>query len=77
MSGQMVFELGVFEAGFTPTTANAGAWAANWRRAAVAFYNVNSQRFTGVHPVTSNAAPFLAGAKGYIWGHDGNCTDGE
>jgi hypothetical protein len=77
MSGQMVFELGVFAAGFTPTAANAGAWAANWRRAALAFYNVDSRHFTGVHPVTSNAAPFLAGTKGYIWGHDGNCTDGE
>src|SRR6187399_285880 len=72
MSGQMVFELGVFVPGFTPTPANAGAWAANWRRAeepemppnkpkrpALAFYNVDSRRFTGVHQVTSNAVPFL------------------
>lgn len=77
MDGQMVFELGVFLPGFTPTAANAGQWSANWRRAQLALYQVELAYFTGVHPVTSNAAPFTVGAKGYIWGHDGNCTDGE
>lgn len=77
MSGQMTFELGVFASGFTPTAANAASWAANWRRAALAFYNTESRHFTGEHRVTSNEPPFQAGTKGYIWGHDGNCTDGE
>ena len=77
MDGQMTFELGVFVTGFTPTAANAAQWAANWRQAQVAFYNVELSYFTGSHPVTSNAAPFAAGTKGYIWGHDGNCTGGE
>ena len=79
MDSQMVFELGVFAAGFTPTEQNRASWAANWSRAALAFYNPNpaSPGFTGSHPVTSNAAPFAAGTKGYIWGHDGACTNGE
>lgn len=77
MDGQMTFELGVFVPGFTPTAANTGQWAANWRQAQVAFYNVELAYFTGSHAVTSNAAPFTAGAKGYIWGHDGNCINGE
>ena len=77
MDAQMTFELGVFVPGFTPSQANAGQWAANWRRAQLAFYNVELAYFTGVHSVTSNAAPFSSGAKGYIWGHDGYCTDGE
>lgn len=77
MNGQMTFELGVFTAGFTPTAANTPQWAANWRRASLAFYNVDLRYFTGSHQVTSNAPPFAAGTKGYVWGHDGNCTGAE
>lgn len=77
MDGQMVFELGVFVSGFTPTAANVSQWSANWRRAQMAFYNGELAYFTGAHPVTSNAAPFISGTKGYIWGHDGQCTNGE
>jgi len=77
MDGQMTFELGVFTGGFVPAAANVSSWAANWRRASLAFYNPRLRHFTGVHPVTSNATPFAVGTKGYIWGHDGNCTNGE
>ena len=77
MDGQMVLELGVFVGGFTPTAANTALWAANWWRASLVVYNAKSRHFTGAHQVTSNDAPFAAGTRGYIWGHDGNCTDGE
>ena len=77
LDSQMTFELGVFAPGFTPTAANTAQWAANWRQAQVAFYNTSISYFTGSYVVNSNAAPFTAGTKGYIWGHDGNCTNGE
>ena len=77
MDGQMVFELGVFLPGFAPSSANTAQWAANWRRASLALYNADLRHFTGGHSVTSNAPPFAAGTRGYIWGHDGRCTDGE
>lgn len=77
MDSQMTFELGVFTAGFTPTAANTAQWAAHWRQAQVAFYQPGISYFTGSHPVTSNEAPFAAGTKGYIWGHDGHYTSSE
>jgi hypothetical protein len=77
VDGQMTFELGVFVSGFTPTAANRALWAANWRRASVAFYNPQVRQFTGVHQVAPNAAPFTAGVRGYIWGHTGQSTGGE
>lgn len=77
MDTQMVFELGVFTPGFAPTEANKTLWAANWWRASLAFYNADLRYFAGVHPVSSNAFPFSAGSKGYIWGHDGTCSNGE
>lgn len=77
MDEQIVFELGVFSSGFVPSASNTASWAANWQRASLAFYNSDLKYFTGVFSVTSNAAPFAAGTKGYIWGHDGNCTNGE
>ena len=58
-----------------PATAQ---WAANWRRAQFALYNVQLAYFTGSHSVTASNPPFItAGTKGYIWGHDGRCTGGE
>jgi hypothetical protein len=77
MDTRMVFELGVFASGFVPTAGNTAQWATNWRRAQLAFYNVELSYFNGSHPVLSNAAPFTAGARGYIWGHNGRCTGGE
>ena len=77
MDGQMVMELGVFVTGFTPSAGNTSLWATNWRRASIVLYNPETRLFTGSHSVTSNASPFLAGTKGYIWGHDGNHTDSE
>jgi hypothetical protein len=77
MDGQMTFELGVFRPGFTPAADNTALWAGAWRRASIAFYNVNIAYFNDVHDVTSNAIPFGPGTKGYIWGHNGTCTNGE
>ncbi len=77
LDGRFVFELGVFDAGFTPTLANASQWAAKWHRGALAAYNPATAWFTGSLPVTSNAAPFTQGTRGWIWGHDGRCTAGE
>lgn len=77
MDVQMTFELGVFAPGFVPTSSNTAQWAANWRRAAVALYHPVNGYFTGVYQVASNAAPFLAGTRGYIWGHTGQSSGGE
>jgi hypothetical protein len=40
------FELGVFESGFIPTTANTATWVANWRRLDSADYNASARYFT-------------------------------
>ena len=77
MTGQMVFELGVFDAGFTPTAENVALWASKWHRARLAFYNAKNRYVAGSFPVTSNAGPFAVGARGYLWGHDGSCATGE
>ncbi len=77
LTGQFVFELGVFDAGFTPTAANAASWASKWHRAKVAFYNPKTRYMASSYAVTSNAAPFALGTRGYIWAHDGSCAGGE
>ncbi|MCW1885554.1 hypothetical protein OKA04_12515 [Luteolibacter flavescens] len=71
MDGGYRFELGVFAAGFTPTTANTAQWAANWSAAQRLIYNPVTQRFTGQYTVTSNVAPFTVGANAWVWGFGG------
>jgi hypothetical protein len=40
------FQLGVFESGFVPTTANTATWIENWRRLDSADYNAAARYFT-------------------------------
>ncbi len=68
MDGGFEFQLGVFAAGFEPAPANIARWPGEWRRAGSAVYSVASQRFSGQLQVTSNAAPFAAGAKAWVFG---------
>lgn len=75
--GDFVFELGVFDAGFTPTSANVTEWADRWNVADRSEYNATFKLFTGSFSVISNAAPFSAGARGYIWGYRAVAGGGE
>ena len=70
MGEGFLFELGAFEAGFTPTAANTGDWAANWQGLGRVAYNATTGWFTGSAELTSNAAPFSIGASAYLWGFD-------
>ena len=71
------FELGVFDAGFTPTAANVAEWHARWTAAQRAPYNPDHGYFTAKHVVTSNTEPFAAGTQAYIWGFRGDALSGE
>ncbi len=69
MDSGFQFELGVFAAPFVPTAANAALWSAHWTAADAVSYDASTQRFTGQFPVMGNPAPFLVGAKAWIFGH--------
>ena len=71
------FELGVFKAGFVPTSENIDQWAENWNPAQATFYNPETNRFAGKFTVTSNLAPFTAGTPAYIWGFRGSPQEAE
>lgn len=71
LPGSFVFELGAFDAGFTPTAANAADWATKWRAASRAAYDPVTRYFSGSHNFTTNTAPFFPGAQGYMWGISG------
>lgn len=64
----MVFQLGVFNSGFTPTVANASSWSANWRGLCTANYIASVDGLGGSYQVVSNAAPFSANAQLYVLG---------
>lgn len=62
------FELGVFDAGFTPTVSNRHDWLNHWNAAQGTSYNVSNSRFIGEFEVSDNTAPFTIGAVGWIFG---------
>lgn len=66
-----VFELGVFEPGFNPTTGNMADWAGRWKPAARAAYFTQGRYYSGVASFTANVAPFTPGAAAYVWGMSG------
>lgn len=77
-SGGFSFELGVFNSGFTPTSANTGSWNASWTVAASGanpgattwINDDGATYFASTGAYTSNAAPFTAGTQLYIWGYN-------
>lgn len=68
MDGFFQFQLGTFTGGFEPTAANAGSWAAHWVAASTAAYHAGSGLFQGQVTLSSNAAPYQANGKAWIWG---------
>ena len=69
LNGRYVFELGVFAGAFVPTRDNVSEWATHWRVADRTYFDVTSSAFTSRYVERDNAAPFVKGARGYIWGY--------
>ena len=62
------FELGTFAAGFTPRTTNTERWAENWTALDRTKFHEGNQFFASTATFDNNEAPFVLGAKTYIWG---------
>ena len=67
----VIFSLGVFASGFTPTSANVGQWAANWTPASHARWDSQVRYYSGVVDFTQNVIPFVPGAPAYVWAVSG------
>lgn len=63
--------LGVFQSGFTPTSANREQWLQNWTPLGVAEFNAAESRFAGIIDTTL-APPNLAGRSVYFWASNGS-----
>lgn len=77
MDGDFRFELGVFNSGFVPTSANIADWVEHWNPAQRTKYNAGLKRYTSSFVVPENVAPFTVGNKAYVWGFRGDPTSGE
>jgi hypothetical protein len=60
-------EVGAFNVGFDPTSANRASWKANWTALQRVTYNAQTQYFDGSADLTSNAAPFTTTNKVWFW----------
>lgn len=78
LSSQFKFELGVFEAGFTPNGTNVNLWTSKWKKLDSASYGVGS--FAGSVTLgsggildgdTSEPVSIFAGQQAYIWVYNG------
>ena len=65
----MVFQLGVFEGGFTPDLTNITQWSANWRALCSAPYLADFDALSASYQVVSNASPFPVGAQLHVYGY--------
>lgn len=65
-SGPVVAALGVFDAGFVPSEANAADWADNWTVFQTATYNATNGYFSGTAVLNDNTV-FAAGQQAYMW----------
>lgn len=63
--------LGVFQAGFTPTSENREQWLRNWTPLGVAEFDAAESRFAGVID-TALVPPNLAGRSVYFWASNGS-----
>lgn len=77
VDGSFHFEVGVFSAGFTPTSLNVSQWLANWSLANMGatgattwFDDGGDTSFTGNGEYTTNSNPWAIGSKIYLWGFD-------
>ncbi len=81
MDGEFVFQLGVFNPGFTPDPARKWEWESKWNPKATANYISATKVFSGSVFLTNqpvpNAPPFTVGAKAYIWGKRGTGNNAE
>lgn len=77
MGGGFEFQLGVFMNGFQPTAANAASWSQFWNPAQTTSYNINFKRFSGQYQNINNPPPFVAGAKGWIFGRRDSPTGSD
>ena len=68
------FELGTFAAGFTPTLGNREQWASKWTVIDRTTYNSETKFFASNVSFESNAAPYVAGRKVYMWGSTGGAS---
>ena len=71
LTGEMVFQLGVFSDEFVPTRSNVAQWASHWQVGAETAFDEEEGRFSETFAVTSNVAPFRLGTQGYVWGRQG------
>lgn len=75
-NGTFDFEIGVFNAGFTPTASNVDSWLSNWNIANMAGQpgatewvdDGGDTGFTGSGGYTTNSGPWAIGSRLYIWG---------
>lgn len=74
LTGNVIFELGAFSAGFIPSSDNTALWAEHWSPIDRARYQESRQVFTSSLVLSSNQAPFSVGQPAYIWGYQ---TDSE
>ena len=68
MDAAFVFELGVFDAGFTPTPSNLVDWLEHWNPVQQSAYVPATGRYNAFYQVLSNAPPFLIGAEAWVFG---------
>ncbi len=80
-----VFELGTFVTlptdteEFIPTEENRSEWAAHWVRLDTSTYStvVGLNFYTNNTNLESNAAPFVVGARAYVWGYSSTSANAE
>jgi hypothetical protein len=63
------FELGTFSPGFDPRTATPEQWVSSWIVLQGTDYDLIDQQFIQTATLSSNATPFAANTRAYIWGY--------
>ncbi len=77
LDSQFVFELGVFDTSFIPTSGNTDQWAAHWHAASRTPYIVANSRYAATFTPTDNVAPFTVPTPAYVWGFRGDAASSE
>jgi hypothetical protein len=68
LGSDFTFQLGSFDAGFTPTADNVSSWLAHWTPAQSVNYNANTRFFTGSYSYQTATEPFTSANRAYIFG---------
>lgn len=77
LPADFIWELGAFRGNFTPTAANGDQWSSNWVPLGRTLTNEAFGFFSREVALTSNAAPFATGNRGWIWGYNCSSDPGE